>query len=197
VDTVAGQRYGRGSMQKHLPSRGVDRRAAGFFIAAVAAATLAGAWYFELVLGLAPCPLCLDQRIPYYVAVPFALVLGAAARGETSRELRSGFLALAILLAFGAALGVYHAGIEWKWWPGPTTCAGGGPIAPPADILSSLKQPTRFVACDQAAWRFLGISLAGYNALIAGALGLVALWAARQTSFRGAGEAPEPGIHNR
>ena len=176
---MARQGYGRGSMQRYLPSRGADLRAAGFLIAAAAAATLAGAWFFELGLGLAPCPLCLDQRIPYYVAVPFALVLGAAARGEASREVRSGFLVLAILLAFGAGLGIYHAGIEWKWWLGPTTCAGAGPLTPPADILSALKQPTRFVACDQAAWRFLGISLAGYNALIEGALALVALWAAR------------------
>jgi disulfide bond formation protein DsbB len=162
-------------MQKYLP---IDRRAGALFIAAAAAATLAGAWFFQLVLGLAPCPLCLDQRIAYYVAVPFALLLGAWAR-EPSREVRGAFLVLAVILAFGALLGLYHAGVEWKWWPGPTACSGGGPIAAPDDILSSLKQPTRFVACDEAAWRFLGISLAGYNALIAGALALIALWAAR------------------
>jgi disulfide bond formation protein DsbB len=168
-------------MQKYEPSRGLDRRAAGFLIAATAAATLAGAWFFEFGLGYQPCPLCLDQRVPYYVAVPFGLVLGVLADGgEGSRALRSGFLALAILLAFGAALGVYHAGIEWKLWLGPPTCAGALPTAAPGDILSSLKQPERFVPCDEAAWRFLGISLAGYNALIAGALALVALWAARK-----------------
>jgi disulfide bond formation protein DsbB len=194
---AARQRYGPGFMQEHLASRAAGRNAAGLFIAAAAAATLAGAWYFELALGLAPCPLCLDQRVPYYVAVPFALVLGMTARRDASREVRSGFLVLAILLAFGAGLGIYHAGIEWKWWLGPASCAGAGPVTLPDDILSSLKRPQRFVPCDEAAWRFLGISLAGYNALISGALALIALWAARAPSIRGAGEAGEPGIHIR
>jgi disulfide bond formation protein DsbB len=146
--------------------------AISFTIAAVAAATLAGAWFFELVLGYRPCPLCLDQRVPYYIAVPAGLVLGLLARDpRTARLARFGLIALGLVLVYGSAFGVYHAGIEWEFWKGPESCTGT--LRPPGDILSSL-QNTLFVPCDRAAWRFLGLSLAGYNALIAGALALLA-----------------------
>ena len=156
-----------------------------FAIAAIAAAVLAGAWFFQLALGLAPCPLCLDQRWPYYIAVPLALAVGFLAHDPSrNRATRAGFIALAVVLGIGAGLGVYHAGIEWGLWPGPGTCAGAAPAAS-GNILDSLKNPERFVSCDEAAWRWLGISLAGYNALIAGALAWIAFSAARVSSFRG------------
>ena len=152
--------------------------AAAFVIAAAAAATLAGAWFFELVLGLEPCPLCLDQRIPYYVAVPLGLLVGLLARGGGVRIARLGLLALGAILLVGAGYGVYHAGVEWGFWEGPASCAATAPGAPVGDILSSLKTTVRVVPCNEAAWRFLGLSLAGYNVLIAGALAALAFWAA-------------------
>jgi disulfide bond formation protein DsbB len=144
-----------------------------FTIAAIAAATLAGAWFFELVLGYRPCPLCLDQRVPYYIAVPAGLVLGFLARDPRwTRLVRWGLIALGLVMVYGSAFGVYHAGIEWGWWKGPASCSGTL-LRPPGDILSSL-QNSQFVPCDRAAWTLLGISLAGYNALIAGALAVLA-----------------------
>jgi disulfide bond formation protein DsbB len=149
-----------------------------FLIAAVAAATLAGAWFFELVLKLDPCPLCLDQRVPYYIAVPLALLVGwIALDARRERMTRLGLALLGLVLLTGAGYGVYHAGIEWGFWQGPAACAVGGPVRPD-DILSSLKGTQRVISCSEAAWRFLGISLAGYNALIAGALSLLAFAAA-------------------
>jgi disulfide bond formation protein DsbB len=148
----------------------------GFFIAAVAAATLAGAWFFELVLGYRPCPLCLDQRVPYYIAVPAGLALGFLARTGHARLARYGLIALGLVLVYGSSFGVYHSGIEWGWWKGPASCTGT--LRPPGDILSSL-QNSQFVPCDRAAWTFLGLSLAGYNALIAGALAILAFVGAR------------------
>jgi disulfide bond formation protein DsbB len=152
--------------------------AAGFVVAAVAAATLAGAWFFELVMGLEPCPLCLDQRVPYYAAVPLGLAIGWLALAPTRANLaRAGLVMLAFMLLVGAGYGVYHAGIEWGLWEGPASCAGSAP-ALSRNILSSLKGTQRVVSCSEAAWRFLGLSLAGYNVLIAGALAALALWAA-------------------
>jgi len=145
--------------------------AAAFAIAAVAALTLAGAWFFELVLKLEPCPLCLDQRVPYYVAVPLGIAVGLL---SNPRIARLGLVLLGIVLLFGAGYGVYHAGIEWGFWEGPAACAGGAVSAPAGDILSSLKNTQRVVSCSEAAWRFLGLSLAGYNALIAGGLAVLA-----------------------
>jgi disulfide bond formation protein DsbB len=146
-------------------------RIAAFLIAIVSAATLAGAWFFQLVVGLSPCPLCLDQRIPYYVAVPLAIVVALAA--DRKSIARAGFLALAIVLAIGCALAVYHAGIEWKFWPGPQDCSGAVVQLNSGSLLDQMNQ-TRVIRCDEAAWRLFGISLAGYNALIAAALTLFA-----------------------
>jgi disulfide bond formation protein DsbB len=169
------------SLIEMLPAsiRAAPWSAAAFAIAAAAALTLAGAWFFELVLGLDPCPLCLDQRIPYYIAVPLGLAIGAMARGNSDRRLvRIGLALLGAVMLIGAGYGVYHAGVEWGFWQGPTACAGGSPASTPGDILSSLKSTTRVVSCSEAAWRFLGLSLAGYNALIAGSLSALAFWTA-------------------
>ena len=162
-------------------SLGLDLRhaplaAAGAVVAAVGAATIAGALFFQYVVGLAPCPLCLDQRIPYYVAISLAVVLMYVAReGKHATLARLLLLAIVATLAYGAYLGVYHAGIEWGWWQGPPTCsAGTQPITGGGNMLERMRA-ARVVPCDEAQWRFLGLSLAGYNALIAGALALFAL----------------------
>ena len=153
--------------------------AAAMLIAAAGAATIAGAWFFELVLKLRPCPLCLEQRVPYYIAIPLALIVVLAAWRKAPRAaIVVGLVALAGLMLWGAGLAVFHAGVEWKWWPGPQECSGslgdlrtGGPLVNQIESMS-------VVRCDEAAWRFLGLSLAGYNALISLTLALIALGAA-------------------
>lgn len=142
-------------------------------VALGAAGALAAAWYFQLVVGLAPCPLCLDQRLPYYAAVPLGLLLafGAARAPQRIGLWRAGLALLALLMAVDAGIAIYHAGVEWQFWPGPTACTG---TAPPVvrDIMSALRT-TRVPRCDEAAWRMLGVSMAGWNALLA--LGLTAI----------------------
>jgi disulfide bond formation protein DsbB len=150
--------------------------AAALAVALVAAATILGAWLFEYGLGLAPCPLCLQQRIPYYIAIPLALVLAVAAQRGAPRGLVMGGLGvIALAMLINAGLGVYHAGIEWKWWAGPQDCSG--PLAPlgSRSLLDQL-QSINIVRCDEAPWRFLGLSLAGYNVAISGLLAAAALW---------------------
>ena len=92
-----------------------------------------------------------------------------------------GLLAVALTMLAGAWMGTYHAGVEWKWWQGPTACTGGPSTAPRGNLLEKLDR-VRVVPCDEAAWRFLGLSLAGYNVLISLALAGVALWGARTSS---------------
>lgn len=147
-------------------------RFAALLLAAICAAALAGAWFFQLVVGLSPCPLCLDQRIPYYIAVPLAIVVALAA--ERKSIARAGFLLLALVLAAGCALAVYHAGVEWKFWPGPQDCSGAVVELKGGSLLDQMNQ-TRVIRCDEAAWQLFGISLAGYNAIVAAALTLFAL----------------------
>src|ERR1700742_2798984 len=153
--------------------------AAALVIAVVGAAAIAGAWFFELVLKLRPCPLCLEQRLPYYVGIPLALAVAFAAwRGAPRALVVGGMIALAGLMLWGAYLAVFHAGIEWKFWPGPAECSGAATLGPAGGLLDRLKDIV-VVRCDEAAWRFLGISLAGYNAVISAALAVVALAGAK------------------
>lgn len=148
---------------------------------AVSAATILGAWYFQYVVKLAPCPLCLEERLPYHIIIPLSLLLAIAAFVHAPRMLLAvGFIAIIVAVLCGAALGAYHAGVEWRWWPGPTDCSG--PIADfkaNGPLIGQL-QSVQLVRCDEAAWRFLGLSLAGYNVIVSlviaaiAALGLAA-----------------------
>ena len=147
---------------------------AALVVFAGSAATILGAWYFQYVLGLAPCPLCLEERLPYYIVIPLSLLLAIAAIVRASRVLIIvGFLAIIAAMLCSAALGAYHAGVEWLWWPGPTDCSGPMSDFTAKPLLDQLRT-IRIVRCDEAAWRFLGLSLAGYNALISLALAGVA-----------------------
>lgn len=151
--------------------------ATGVVVALALILVVAGAWGFQILGDLAPCPLCLIQRWPYYIGAPFALLLAyLSKRGAPAVVLRGGGVLLAALLLWSVGMGVFHAGVEWHFWPGPTTCGTAQAISTSAGDLLARMQRTTVVQCDEAAWRFLGISLAGYNALIsAGLFGLVVL----------------------
>ena len=139
---------------------------ASLVILAVAATTIAGAWIFQFA-GYDPCHLCLMQRWAYYFAVPFSLLLSVSAAANP-KGARRGLYLLSLVMLGSAIFGAYHAGVEWKWWPGPETCSG--------DISGGLPDLTKkVVACNEAAIRIAGISLAGWNAIISISLTAVAL----------------------
>ena len=150
---------------------------AALAISAIAAATLAGAWFFQLVLDIRPCPLCLEQRYAYYLALPLGLLIAFAASRDAPRPVLLAGLALLLLAALGNAwLGGYHAGVEWKFWEGPTDCSGPIVNLGSAGTLLERLDTVKVVRCDEVQWRFLGLSLAGYNVLISLAMALIALW---------------------
>lgn len=146
--------------------------------ALVSAAMLATAHGFETFGGYAPCLLCLRQREVYWAAMTIGLLgfLAAMVRPTFGR------VACVLLLALfgtGTFVAGFHAGVEWKWWPGPTTCTGAtGAIAADAlaDLLSGAKM--RPPSCDVAAWRMFGLSMAGYNALASAVLTVASAFAA-------------------
>ena len=152
---------------------------AAVVIAAVGAATILGAWIFQYGLGLKPCPLCLEQRYAYYFTIPLAvMVLLGDQVGASRKVLLAALVAIVLGMAWNAGLGVYHAGVEWKWWAAPQECSGALEDLGSAGGLLNKLQSIMVVRCDDAAWRFLGLSLAGYNALISLTLAAVAAWAA-------------------
>ena len=150
---------------------------AALAITLVAAATLAGAWFFELVLDIKPCPLCLEQRYAYYLAIPLGALTACLAWRSAPRRLLIAAFAILLFAALGNAwLGGYHAGVEWQFWPGPTDCSGPiGNLGSAGNLLERL-DTVKVVRCDEVQWRFLGLSLAGYNVLISLQMAAIALW---------------------
>ena len=129
-------------------------------------ALLGGALFFQYGLGLAPCEMCHWQRWPHMVAMVAGLAAFAA---SGNRKLATGLLPLVLLIvavaavAVTAGLGVFHAGVEYRWWAGPQACSGTIPI------LFSAKM----VRCDEPAWKLAGISMAGWNAILSALLAIV------------------------
>ncbi len=150
---------------------------AALAVTIIAAATLAGAWFFQLVLDIRPCPLCLEQRYAYYLAVPLgALVAFAAIKGAARPLLLAGLAILALAALGNAWLGTYHAGVEWGFWQGPTDCTGPvGNLGSAGNLLERL-DTVKVIRCDEVQWRFLGLSLAGYNVLISLMMAAIAGW---------------------
>lgn len=147
-----------------------QRMALASLILAVLA--ISAAWAFELVGGYEPCPLCLQQRWAYYGSIPalmLSLALHSGAR-NSNKQIGSAAVLLGLVAAaflVNAGVGVYHSGIEWHWWPGPTACAASAkPLQVGAGgLLDSLKE-VRVVRCDEAPWRLLGLSFAGWNVVV-------------------------------
>jgi disulfide bond formation protein DsbB len=156
---------------------------ASLAVALIAAVTIAGAWFFQLVLEILPCPLCLEQRYAYYLAIPLGALTAIAARTGAPRGLLlAGLAILALATLANAGLGAYHSGVEWGFWKGPTDCSGPVvSLGSATDLLSRL-DTVKVVRCDEVQWRFLGLSLAGYNVLISLLMAAVAVWGFAKTA---------------
>ena len=133
----------------------------------VPALLLGGAYISEYAFGLHPCEMCWWQRWPHFAALALALL---ALRVPARRALTA-LAAIAILVS--GAIGGFHAGVEYGWWEGITSCAAIAP-AQDADPLEAIMNAP-LVRCDEPAWTLFGISLAGYNFLISVASGLAIL----------------------
>jgi disulfide bond formation protein DsbB len=157
--------------------------AAAAAIAVIGALAIATVNVFQYVFLILPCPLCLDQRMAFYFSIPLAAMLWLGAQYGASRKvLLLGFLAIMLAMLWNTGLSAYHAGVEWKWWPGPLDCSGPiNKFGSARDVLNQLQSHISLVRCDEAAWRFLGISLAGYDALLSLFLAAVAAWGALST----------------
>ena len=130
---------------------------------------LGGALFSQYVGGLYPCEMCYWQRWPHAAAI----LLAVGAFLSTANRQRSKLLVMlaAIAVAISGAIGVFHAGVEIGWWEGITQCTATGATSL-QDIMS-----VPLVRCDQVPWAFLGISMAGWNAIVSltGAAAIVAL----------------------
>ena len=120
---------------------------------------------FEHIGGYLPCKLCLEQRMPYYIGAPLMALAAFSSFKNWKPFMTRGLLTIGGLLMFyGMSLAIFHAGVEWGFWAGPTDCsAAATSITTDAknllDDINAIHPPS----CDKAALRFLGISFAGWN----------------------------------
>jgi len=130
--------------QNHLSQPLLAALALGFI-------TIAGAWFFELVIGLAPCPMCLTQRWPYYIGLPVLVIALIMVKKTDKTIARFSALATAALFLGGAIFAAYHSGVEWHFWAGPADCSGGEDLsASVGNLLADLKK-AKVVSCVDAA----------------------------------------------
>ncbi|WP_282096460.1 disulfide bond formation protein B [Epibacterium ulvae] len=145
------------------------------FIAALgSAALLLGAFGFQHLGGFAPCKMCIWQRYPHAIAIGIG-VLATVIPGAILPYLG----ALAALSTAG--IGAFHFGVEQEWWEGPSTCTSGpiGNLTPEQLMEQIMTAP--LVRCDEIAWSFMNISMAGWNAIASFALAILWISAARHT----------------
>lgn len=153
----------------------------------LATAAILGALGFEHIGGFKPCPLCLQQRWAYYAGIPALYLALVLLSMDWRRTASLVFFAVALGFLANAGLGVYHAGAEWKFWPGPETCAAAGAqtTTDAGNLLGRLGQ-TVVIRCDEAALRVAGLSFAGWNVLVC-----LAIFAGAIGAAFSAGEPPE------
>lgn len=142
------------------------------------AAVILAALGFQYLGGYIPCPLCLMQRYAYYAALPALFAALALVSGGTRGWAIALFFLVALAFLANAGLGVYQAGAEWKFWPGPAFCGTEQPLSTEAGGLLKDLEHTTVVRCDEASWRLFGLSFAGWNILTSFAIFMLALRAA-------------------
>ena len=138
---------------------------------------IASALVLQHGFGYAPCPLCLEQRWPYYVGVPIAFILAFVGDRLPAKIMVAALLLLTALFIYGCGLGIYQAGAEWNYWLGPANCAAGNIGSNPANVggLLDAIDTSTVVSCTNPSLRIAGLSLAGWNAIVMAVMVLITL----------------------
>lgn len=151
---------------------------------AASLAILAIAHGFETFGRLAPCELCLKEREVYWAATGVALVGGLFSLRVPRARLWT-CVVLALVFLGSAVLAGYHAGVEWKFWPGPEACTGSHVRITVEDMQRLLRGAAMNIPrCDKPPFVFLGLSMAGWNAVVSLVLALMSVLAIRFTNRR-------------
>jgi disulfide bond formation protein DsbB len=161
-----------GAMTKQMTEqRPPSLRGIPAIVLLVSIAALAVAFASQHLGGLQPCQLCIWQRWGYAGAIALALI--AYLVPLRLRPWGAVLASLALLATAGIAL--FHAGVEYHWWAGLASCTGNLDTSQSLSALEQQLLATPVIPCDRAAWSMFGISMAGYDFLYAGALGLLCL----------------------
>jgi disulfide bond formation protein DsbB len=153
-------------------------------LGAGSAGVLATAFFFQHVLGYQPCILCIYQRWPYAAVIVFALAALSLRRSWAEGGDDALLVACGLALSACSAIAFYHVGVEQHWWIGTAACGGAGGGADSLDALRAQIMAAPVVRCDEPAWTLFGVSMAGYNILLAGGMAAYAFIAARVAYLR-------------
>lgn len=133
-----------------------------------AGGVLAAALYFQYFKGLAPCELCIWQRIPYITVLVVALC------GLVLQD-RILFALIALAYVTTTIIAGFHVGVEQGWWEGLSSCGSAITATDPVELMEQLKNAP-IVRCEEIAWQFLGLSMAAWNAILSFGLAIIALF---------------------
>jgi len=155
------------------------------FLLVACLAALASALYAQYGLGFRPCVLCITERFPFALAALFAAMALWVFRRASTRRALLGLAALALLT--NAAIAAYHVGVEQFWWTS-AVCPSGAPAtttaAPGAfDLAAAMSRPVEEAPCDQPAWVFHGVTMAGLNVVFSGLLALLVVLSLRRRRY--------------
>jgi disulfide bond formation protein DsbB len=153
----------RGRRKDDFSEMTISAEKLALVLGAISAALILAVLGFQYLGGIWPCEMCQWQRWPHFAAIAVGLGGGALLLMGTIDKRAAPWIAAAaaFLIAISGAIGVYHAGVEWQLWAGPSACTG-----PAFQLHGPLDLNAPAVRCDVAAWRLFGISLAGYNAIV-------------------------------
>jgi disulfide bond formation protein DsbB len=161
----------------------LERRwAAPALVAGLSAGALAFALVAQYGFGLAPCVLCLYQRWPFVLTVLLGLIgLWLVRRGRSPAPV---LLLAGLAFLVNAGIAAFHVGVEQHWWRGTAECTGGFDAAASLEALKAQLLAAPVVRCDEVAWSLFGLSMAGWNVLLSGALAVFSLVMARRLRGR-------------
>lgn len=159
----------------------IDPRHVPWLTAGMSLAALCVAWLSQFGFGLEPCHLCLLQRDAYWAAIGASLL--AIGLGPRSAFRRAAIALIGLAFLAGAAIALYHVGVERQWWEGSAACVGGIAGLSGADLEAAIMNAP-VVRCDEAAFELFGISMAGYNVILSLALAAFAFWGWRRAGSK-------------
>ena len=146
-----------------------SRYAAPLAALAIPLALYGGALVSQFAFGLHPCEMCYWQRWPHQAAIVLAAL--ALLLSRNTAAMRGLTLLAAIAIAISGVIGVFHAGVEYGFWEGLTTCSTG--VSGPVSLSDIMAAP--ITRCDVPQWTLLGVSLAGFNAIFSFAAAILVL----------------------
>jgi len=120
---------------------------------------LAGAFWFEIIIGLPPCNLCILQRWPHAIVIAIAFI------GLFALKQKWMLLLVALSAISTSLIGLYQVGVEQKWFSGPSGCSNQLNSTSDISSLTNSLLEMPVVKCDEITWSLMGISLAGWNSI--------------------------------